>query len=98
MATRTVQKTTPEVGQAEPTALDADRKRVALEAVWEIEVLTALLLEQAASEAWALESEQAMVLRGLGVRIKALSCVAMSALDDPIVSTSCLNKTVFGYA
>ena len=97
MATSTVQKTTPEVGQTKPAALDADRKRVALEAVWEIEVLTALLLEQAASEAWALESEQALVLRGLGVRIKALSGVVLSALDDPIVETSCLIRTVFGY-
>lgn len=82
----------------EPGLLDAERKKLALEAVWEIEVLTNLLLEKSASEEWELENEPALILRGLGVRIVALSRVVMSALDDPIQKTSHLRKTVFGHA
>lgn len=79
------------------TMLDAERKRLALESTWEIEVLAGLLLEKAASEEWELEHDQAMILRGLGVRIKTLSRVVMSAIDDPIRKTEDLSKTVYGH-
>lgn len=80
----------------QPLVLPADRKMLALESCWEIEVLAGLLLEKAACEEWELEHTPAMILRSLGVRIKALSQVVMSAMDDPIDETQRLTRIVFG--
>lgn len=79
-----------------PTVLAHDRMMLALEAVWEIEVLTVLMLEKAASPEWELDHGPAMLLRSMGVRIKQLSCVAMSAISDPVESSNSLHKEVFG--
>ncbi len=46
------------------SVLDADRKMLMLETLWETEVLVGLLLEKAASQEWELENDVAMTIRG----------------------------------
>jgi hypothetical protein len=80
---------------ATDTLLPHDMKMLALESAWEIESLIGLVLEKSASAEWKLETEPAMILRGLGARIEALSRVVMSSLSDEIVTIEELQMKVF---
>jgi hypothetical protein len=84
------------VSNTAPEIVDQERKLLALESVFEIEVLSGLLLEKSASSEWELESEQSLLLRSIGVRMQDLSRVVMSAIGDPIHQTASLHKKVFG--
>ena len=79
-------------------ALDRARKILSLESAWEIEVLAILILEKIGSPEWDLEIEPLMLLRTIGLRVKALSQVVMDALDDEIQTTAFLTEKVFGDA
>ena len=77
-------------------ALDQSRRKLSLESAWEIEVLASMILEKIGSPEWSLEIEPHMLLRTIGLRVKELSQVVMSALDDPIQTTAFLTEKVFG--
>jgi hypothetical protein len=81
---------------AAPTDPEQGRMIFALESAWEIEVLSGLLLEKAASDEWELEAEQSLLLRSIGVRMQELSRVVMSAISDPIEPTDSLHERLFG--
>jgi hypothetical protein len=68
----------------------AQRKRITLEAVWEIDQLTNTLLARDD------EDNLDLVPRGIAIRIKALSSAIMSAQDDSQKELDDAYLTVFG--
>lgn len=66
----------------EPTTLSYARKRIAMEAVWELDALATVLPTVVPN----LEEEQGphYAVRGIAGRLKVLSHVLMSALDDDV--------------
>lgn len=68
---------------------DGERTLLALEATWEIEVLSKLIME--ASENF---DTTALIFRGLGSRIKDLNSVVMSAIDDEMCTNADLYQEI----
>lgn len=71
---------------------DIDRKRLTLEAVWEITALCDTLRNSVTPD----ESQEWLVVRGLALRIESLAETVLSAVDDEHEETSKLWKTVTG--
>jgi hypothetical protein len=67
-------------GDGEPTTLSHVRKRIAMEAVWELDALATVLPTVVPH----IEEDQGphYAVRGIAARLKVLSQVLMSALDD----------------
>lgn len=67
-------------GDGEPTILSYARKRIAMEALWELDTLASVL----PSVVPHIDEDQGphYAVRGIAGRLKVLSQVLMSALDD----------------
>ena len=59
------------------------RADVALDAVGEIEALAVALIQRVASASSADDPTESLVLRGMGMRVRELSRIAMTALGEP---------------
>lgn len=70
--------------------MSTHRRKVALEAVCEIEALSDTLRDAVTPN----EHMEHLVVRGLAMRIKQLSGAVMSALDDDAVDTTQISKAV----
>ena len=89
------------VAKVEHKSTDGDdiprvREGLAVEAVWEIEVLANTLLEKVCPSSDWVDHEQEMLLRCLGLRIKNLSDVILCALVDSQCTVGRLRRKVFG--
>ncbi len=72
------------------------RADVALDAVYEIEALSITLLERVASDPQAGDPMQSLVLRGMGMRMRELSRIAMTALSESNCGIDALRARVTG--
>ncbi len=73
------------------TIVDEERRKLALEASWEIESLLDLLIER--SQDLPVED---MAIRGLTIRAGALNHVVMSAIDDEHHAVDALRSALTG--
>lgn len=71
-------------------ATDDERTKLALEASWEVEALADTLVREMGSEI------SNLALRGMVMRIKELSGIIMSAIDDEVATTEYLGRALRG--